>query len=345
MIPKSAEFYRHLPKIELHRHLEGSLRLATILEIAETYDLDLPRDDSEAMKRLVQIGPDEPSTVTNFLSKFAVLRQMYKSPEIIRRITLEAVEDAAKDNIRHLELRFTPVALSKNAGFPMAEVIDWVCESALEAARRFRVSTVLLASVNRHESWQLAEEVAHLASDKRDQGIGGLDLAGDESAHGGEDFLGVFREAKAAGLKLTVHAGEWAGADSVMEAMERFEADRIGHGVRIVEDPRAVAVARDRRVVFEICPTSNVQSGAVSSLAAHPVALMCGAGLQVTINSDDPAISDIELADEYQLAHEKLDLSFSELRRSVITAAKSSFLPEEARFILANSVSQDYALI
>lgn len=345
MFPKSAEFYRRLPKIELHRHLEGSLRLQTILEIAKTHELDFPVDDVTAMSSLVQIQPGEPCTVANFLSKFAALRQMYKSPEIIRRITMEAVEDAAADNIRHLELRFTPVALSKNAGFPMADVIDWVCESALEASQKYQVSTVLLASVNRHESWQLAEQVARLASDKMSQGIGGLDLAGDESAHGGEDFIGVFREARQAGLKLTVHAGEWAGAENVLEAIEVFEADRIGHGVRIVENPKVVEIARERRVVFEVCPTSNVQSGAVSGLEDYPLALMMRAGLLATINSDDPGISDIELADEYKLALEALDIGFRELRESVITAAKSSFLPEEARFTLAHSVSQDYAVI
>lgn len=168
-------FYQALPKVELHRHLEGSLRVETLIKIAAAYGIHT--DGAKALRSLVQIGDDEPYTFENFLSKFTTLRQFYRSPEVIGRITREAIEDAAKDNVRYLELRFTPVALSRAGEFPLGEVMDWVIEGAKTGQDTYGVITRLIVGVNRHESTNLAEQVAHLASDRQHKGIVGLDLA------------------------------------------------------------------------------------------------------------------------------------------------------------------------
>ena len=168
--------------------------------------------------------------------KFDTLRLFYRSPEVIRRITREAVEDAAKDNIRYLELRFTPVALSRAERFPLHEVMDWVIESSQAAAREFGLMVRLIPSVNRHENPELAEQVAWLAAERMDHGVVGLDLAGNEAEFSSEPFYGMFREARQAGLHIAIHAGEWGPAANVKEAIEELGAERIAHGVRIVED-------------------------------------------------------------------------------------------------------------
>lgn len=337
---RPAEFYRALPKVELHRHLEGSLRLVTLLEVARAHGLDLLGTDR--LRPLVQVGANDPLTSQNFLSKFETLRKFYRSPEVIARITQEAIADAAVDNVRYLELRFTPLALSKAENFPLAEVIDWVVEGARQAQGEHGIITRLIASVNRHESTQLAVQVVQLAVDRRDSGIVGLDLAGDEVNFTASPFVEVFREAREAGLHITVHAGEWGGAGNVAQAITQLSAERIGHGVRVMEDPAVVALARERGTTFEVCITSNYQTGVVPGLADHPVRDMLAAGLNVTLNTDDPGISQITLSDEYCLASENFGIPLATLRERALAAAQAAFLPEDERQGLAASLAREF---
>ncbi len=323
-------FYQALPKVELHRHLEGSLRLKTMLEIARAGGITVPINTGP-LSSLVQVQKSEPSTYQNFLAKFSTLRLFYRSPEVIYRITREAVEDAANDNVRYLELRFTPVALSRAEHFPLGDVMDWVCESAQKAAQEFGLRVGLIVSVNRHEIVELAEQVAWLAAARIGRGLVGLDLAGNEAEFPAQPFASVFREARQAGLKLTVHAGEWGGAANVREAIEVFNADRIGHGVRVVEDASTVAMARERGVAFEVCVTSNYQTGVAPILHSHPMMEMLRDGLCITIGTDDPSISQITLSDEYQRACEELEMPRLMLKDRILAAARAGFLPEAER--------------
>ena len=158
--------FRVLPKVDLHRHLEGSLRLQTMLEVARKHGMTIPASVVR-LSRLVQVQDEDNFTFENFLAKFNTLRMFYRSPDVIERITREAIEDAAKDNVRYLELRFTPVALSRAERFPMHDVMDWVCESAKNASKKYGVTVRLIASVNRHESVELAEQVVWLSIDRR----------------------------------------------------------------------------------------------------------------------------------------------------------------------------------
>lgn len=326
-------FFRSIPKVELHRHLEGSLRMDTMLDIARQHSLTVPYTQFHS---LVQMQQDEPLTFSNFLAKFQTLRMFYRSPEVIARITREAVKDAAEDGVRYMELRFTPVALSRLQGFSYSEVMDWVIQNAMEAGHENNVTVRLIASVNRHEPVEIAEEVARLSAERISRGIVGLDLAGNEVEFSAKPFAGVFREAHQSGLHITVHAGEWGGPKNVIEAIEDLGAERIGHGVRVIEDDQATGLARDAGIAFEVCLTSNYQTGVVKSLAAHPLSHMVAAGLRATINTDDPGISRITLTDEYRLVLETLGLPASVLTRCIQNSLQSSFLPAAEKQSLTN---------
>ena len=335
--------YRALPKVELHRHLEGTLRLDTMLDIARQHGITIPADILR-LSTLVQMQEEEKYTFQNFLAKFNTLRLFYRSPEAIHRITCEAIEDAAKDNVKYMELRFTPVALSRAERFPLHDVIDWVITSTDEAAKKFGVTVRLIASVNRHESHELAEQVAWLAAEQKDRGLIAMDLAGNEAEFKSEPFYGVFKEARQAGLHLTIHAGEWGPAANVKEAIEVMGAERIGHGVRVLEDDQVVALAKERGTVFEVCVTSNYQTGVVPELEAHPLGAMLKAGLNATINTDDPSISRITLSQEYHTVCESLGLSMDTLKERIVAAARAAFLSDDERDQLVKQLKKELKL-
>ena len=335
--------YFSLPKVELHRHLEGSLRLTTMLDIARQHGVTVPASMFN-LSGLVQVQDKDPMTFTNFLDKFKTLRLFYKSPDVIDRVTREAVEDAARDNVRYLELRFTPVALSRAEGFPLNDVMDWVVASAQEAAKKFKIKVGLIASVNRHESPELAEQVAWLAAEHIKDGLTGLDLAGNEAEFKSEPFYGIFREAKQAGLHITIHAGEWGPAENVSDALQNLSAERIGHGVRVLESEKATQLARELGAVFEVCVTSNYQSGVVGSLVEHPLPRMLEAGLKATVNTDDPSVSRITLSHEYQHVCEELLVPMDVLKNSVIDAARAAFLPDDEKQELVTSLKKEMEL-
>jgi adenosine deaminase len=290
------------------------------------------------------VQEEDKFTFQNFLSKFNTLRLFYRSPDAIHRITREAIEDAAKDNVRYMELRFTPVALSRAERFPLQDVIDWVVTSTKDAAKKHDVIVRLIASVNRHESTELAEQVAWISAAFIEDGIVAMDLAGNEAEFPSQPFYGIFKEAKQAGLHVTIHAGEWGPARHVKEAIEEIGAERIGHGVRVLEDENIVALARERGTAFEVCVTSNYQSGVVNSLDTHPLMSMLEAGLNVTINTDDPSISRITLSHEYYTACKDLQMPQSTLKERIMAAAQAGFLAENEKRDLAKQLNKDLKL-
>ena len=333
-----------LPKIDLHRHLEGSLRLSSLYEIAQAYDLDLPARSLDELRPYVQMAGEE-HNFRNFLDKFNVLRRFYQSPEIIRRLTYEVVEDAARDNVRYLEMRFTPPALAKSGNYPLDEVTDWVIAAVEQACHdNPGLCVKLIVCLNRHEPLELAEQVTQIAIERQDRGIVGLDLAGDEVNYPAEPFRGVFQAAREAGLGLVAHAGEWMGAPSVREAIESLEVQRVGHGVRVVEDPSVAALARERGVVFEVCVTSNLQSGVIQRLADHPLRRMIALDLVTTLNTDDPAVSGIDLSDEYAAVTDALGFGLADIKQWILNAANSALLPPAARAELVSDFRQALAL-
>ena len=316
------------------------MRLDTMLEIGRQHGITIPADVLR-LSNLVQVHEQDKFTFQNFLAKFNTLRLFYRSPDVIHRITREAIEDAAKDNVRYLELRFTPVALSRAERFPLHDVMDWVIASAREASKQNNVMVRLIASVNRHESTDLAEQVAWLAAERLQDGVVALDLAGNEAEFPSQPFYGFFKEARQAGLHVTIHAGEWGPALHVREAIEELGAERIGHGVRVLEDQNVAALARERNTAFEVCVTSNYQSGVIESLESHPLLEMVESGLNVTINTDDPSISRITLSHEYYTACDELKMPQRTLKECILAAAQAGFLPDGEKENLVTQLKKD----
>jgi adenosine deaminase len=311
-----------------------------MLEVARQHGITIPADVLR-LSTLVQVQEVDKLTYQNFLAKFNTLRLFYRSPDIIHRITHEAIEDAAKDNVKYMELRFTPVALSRAERFPLQDVITWVMSSAKDAAEECNMIVRLIVSVNRHESTDLAEQVAWISADHQKDGIVGLDLAGNEAEYPSKPFYGIFKEAKQTGLHVTIHAGEWGPAVNVKEAIEELGAERIGHGVRVLEDRDIIAMARERGTAFEVCVTSNYQSGVVKSLEAHPLMGMLNAGINVTINTDDPSISRITLSHEYYAACNELHMPQSTLRERILCGAQAGFLAQDEKEKLVKQMKKD----
>ena len=246
----------------------------------------------------------------------------------------EAVADAAADNIKYMELRFTPPALSNVMKCSYHDVVDWVCSSATQAAAFHNIEVRLILSMNRHESTDIGEQVFLTALDFRDRGVVALDLAGNESDFSAQPFRGVFERVKEAGLGVTIHAGEWAGADNIRDAIEHLHADRIGHGVRALDDKQLCERLIERAVVLEVCPTSNVHSGVVDDWPLHPLHSLYQHHVLTTINTDDPLVSNITLTDEIERAITLMSFSLDEIKQQTMTAARAAFLPEKERAAL-----------
>lgn len=316
----------NMPKIDLHRHLEGSLRLTTLSEIAHQNGVDLPSWDPEELRPYVQVM-DEPPDFIGFLAKFKLLRRFYSSREAVIRVAYEAIADAAEDNIRYLELRFNPVALALNQGFSFEEVSDWVILATKQAEADYPIQVRLIVTMNRAEP-QYGRELAEIAAAKQDQGIVAIDLAGDEINCAIDEFIDVFRWAKKQDLYITVHAAEAGPPENVRDAIEKLEADRIGHGVRSQEDLSVIDLIKQHRMPLEMCPTSNLQTAIIPKLNAHPIYAFYQLGIPVTINTDDPSISNTTLTDEFMVATRGAGVPFRVLPQIVLNAAKAAFLPE-----------------
>ncbi|MBN1486434.1 MAG: adenosine deaminase [Anaerolineae bacterium] len=316
-----------LPKIDLHRHLEGSLRLDTLAEIALEHGIDLPSYDIEQLRPYVQVT-DDPPDFHRFLEKFRLLRRFYTSKEAVQRVTREAICDAANDNIRYLELRFNPVALSRIQNFALQDVVEWVIEAAEKAQEETGTRTCLILQIGREENINIANEIVDLAINYLGPMVRGIDLAGDEIHYPAHLFAEPFSRASKAGVKITVHAGEAVGPDSVRSAIEFLKAERIGHGIRSIENSEVVQMVYERKVALEVCPTSNLQTGAVKGLSLHPLADLFRLRLRTTINTDDPSVSDTTLTDEYVVAVTAIGLPKVHIYQALSNALHAAFIPE-----------------
>jgi adenosine deaminase len=328
---------RQLPKIDLHRHLEGSLRLSTLAEIARKHGLDIPARDAESLRPYVQVT-EETASFQRFLGKFRVLRHFYTSREAVQRVVREAIVDAATDNIRYLELRFNPLALANVHHFPLDKVVAWVIQATDDAAFETGTRTCLILQIPRNEPLAVAEEIVDLAIQHFGPLVRGIDLAGDEQRFPPEKFVAPFRRARKAGLATTAHAGEAAGPESVRGAIQYLNPQRIGHGVRAVESSEVIQMVYERGITLEVCPTSNIHTGVVRGLSQHPLIDLFNLRLHVTLNTDDPCVSDTTLSDEYVVAVSDLGLApqliYAMLRHSV----NAAFIPAEERTWLQNTI-------
>ncbi len=332
-------FFQRMPKIDLHRHLEGSLRLQTLAEIATEHGIDLPSYRMEDLRRYVQARNEQPD-YHRFLAKFRLLRRFYRSREAVERVATEATADAASDNVRYLELRFNPVALSRAQRFPLRDVVEWVTDAIARAQQTYPIAVRLILQIGRDETPPVAEEILELALAYRERGVVGLDLAGDEVNYPAHRLAHLFRRARQEGLGVTIHAGEVGGAANVRDALLLFHAQRIGHGIHALENSEVVRLLRERSIALEVCPTSNLQTGAIYSLSHHPLPDMLALGLRATLNTDDPSISDTTLTDEYLVAFTAMGLGLKQIRTMVFNALEAAFLSGKARETLREQFAE-----
>ncbi|MBI1276533.1 MAG: adenosine deaminase [Anaerolineaceae bacterium] len=334
-----------LPKVELHRHLEGSIRLSTLVEVAQEYGIEMPEYDIELLRPFVQMMPTEAHNSQHFLAKFMTIRQFFLSEAVIRRMTHEVVEDAALDNVKYFELRFTPRALSNILNCSFEDVLEWVCSEAAATGAQYQIQVRLIVSVNRHESFEIAERTLDAVLAYQSPYIVAFDLAGNEKDYAAEPFRPLFERAKNAGLGVTIHAGEWGSADNIRSAVSALMADRIGHGVRAIEDLHLCDWLMERGTVLEVCPTSNVHSGAVEHWSQHPLGQLYRYGINTTINTDDPLVSDITLTDELVHAIEFMSFSTDDIKRLMVNAAQAAFLAPIERNNLVSQFSSALGVI
>lgn len=340
-VPELRHLLYHLPKVDLHRHLEGSLRLETLAEIAREHGIDLPSYELEHLRPYVQIT-DDPPDFTRFLEKFRFLHRFYTTRQAVERVAYEAVIDAAADNVRYLELRFNPAALSRVQGFDYTEVVDWVIDAVERAQAEAPIMIRLLCTLVRHEPIEVAERVVEVALSRRERGIVGVDLAGDEIQFAAGPFRNLFRRAADGGLGVTIHAGEAGGAENVREAIEDLGAQRIGHGIRAIENSDVIKLLRDNHITLEVCPTSNLQTGVMQKFGHHPLRDLNLLGVPVTINTDDPSVSDTTLTDEYLVTIMGMDITLENIRDFNRTSINAAFLPQSERDRLMQQIMPEF---
>jgi adenosine deaminase len=329
------------PLVELHRHLDGNVRLETVADLARRHRVELPATDAEGLRPHVQVTEREPDLMA-FIAKFECLRRVFVDYDAVRRVARENVEDARREEIDYIELRFSPYFMAERHGLDPAGVVEAVCDGvdeavAAEAARRapgLPPRARLIGILSRHFGPEVGWIELDAALAFRHRGVVALDLAGDEAGFPGELFVEHFRRAREEGLHVIVHAGEAAGPASVRQAIEGLGAERIGHGVRCVEDPAVVDLILERGIPLEVCPTSNLQTSTVDSWEEHPLPGLLARGVKVTLNTDDPSISGIDLAHEYRVAEEKLGMSESDLRKLQENAVAAAFLSHDERAAL-----------
>ena len=349
--PLTLDMIRKAPKALLHDHLDGGLRPATVVELAaETGYDELPATGVDELATFFRTAAHSGSLV-RYLEPFAHTVGVMQTPEALHRVAFECVEDLAEDSVVYAEIRFAP-ELHIDRGLSLDAVVDAVLagfadgEQAATAAGKQIVVRCLVTAM-RHAA--RSREIAELAIRFRDKGVVGFDIAGAEAGYPPTRHLDAFEYMLNNNARFTIHAGEAFGLPSIQEAISFCGADRLGHGVRIVDDievhdvedatlGRLASILRDKRIPLELCPSSNVQTGAVASIAEHPFALLARLRFRVTVNTDNRLMSDTTMSQEMLRLVEAFGYGWSDLERFTINAMKSSFIPFRERLAIIDEV-------
>lgn len=326
---------RRLPKAELHCHLDGSLRAATLFELAREYGVALPVATADALADYMRV--DDARHLEDYLGRFEITLAVMQQADALERIAYELALDAWDDGVRYLEVRYAPV-LNTRAGLSMARVVEATLRGLARAELEVGVIARVIVCAIRNMAPELSLEAAELAVGFRNHGVVGFDLAGGELGHPAALHAPAFRYAREHDLACTCHAGEGDGGGSVRQAIHQCGAHRIGHGTRLIEDPSLTQYVNDHRIPIEICLTSNVQTRAVASFADHPLRRYYDMGLNVALNTDNRLMSGVTLTDEYVAAAEHLDFSFDELADLALRGFEGAFLPWQERRRLIEGV-------
>ena len=319
-----------LPFIDLHRHLDGNVRLSTILELGQRHGIPLPAETIEELRPYVQVT--EPlMDITAYFKKFEIMTSIFVDYEACSRVAFENVMDAQKEGIDYIELRFSPVFMAEPHSLDPAGVVEAVMDGVTEGqVQTSDIKVNLLGILSRTYGPITAFQELHALLTYKDE-IVGLDLAGDETNFPAELFSEHFKLAREAGWGITVHAGESAGPQSVWHAIQDLGASRIGHAVCILEDPALIDYMRENRVGIEANLTSNVHTNTVSGYMAHPLKQQLDLGLLATINTDDPGISPVTLRYEFEVAARAAGLTDEDTRNVQENALEIAFLSDDER--------------
>jgi adenosine deaminase len=318
-----------LPFIDLHRHLDGSVRLETIVELARQHNIALPGATVEEIRPHVQVTEPQPGLMA-FIAKMLWATRMLVNGDACRRVARENVEDAKSEGIDYLELRFSPYFMAEPHRLDMAEVIEGVVAGIAEGVATTDVRVNLIGILSRTYGAEIAmKELEALLAYR--QHFVALDLAGDEANFPAPLFVDHFKKGRDAGWRITIHAGEAGGPQSVWDAIQLLGAERIGHGVRALEDPKLANYLAEHRVPIEANLTSNVHTSTVADLESHPLRDMLARGLVCSINTDDPGISAIDLRYEYDVAALAAGLTREQIHQAQINALETAFLSKEEK--------------
>ena len=335
------ELLAKLPKTDLHCHLDGSLRLSTILDLAKRQKVALPANDEAGLAKAIHRG-EVCKDLVEYLKAFDITCSVMQTEEALERTAFELAEDAAKENVWHLEVRYAPV-LHTRRGLSLARINDAVLAGLKRAGRTFDITTgVILCGIRNmdpRDSYRLAE----LAVAYKGRGVVAFDLAGGERGNPAKDHAKAFELIRENNMNTTVHAGEAYGPASIKQALHDCGANRIGHGTRLAEDGDLLAYVTDHRVPLEVCLLSNVQTSVVDDLSRHPLRLYFDLGVRVSLNTDNRLITDTTITDELYRAHVDLGFTLEELKVLLVQGFKSAFLPYREKRELLRRVNDTLA--
>ncbi|HOB70436.1 MAG TPA: adenosine deaminase [bacterium] len=340
----TSEFFRILPKTDLHVHLDGSLRLETILELAKKEKIELGASNVEELKALIGPGKTHKS-LNDYLKGFDITLKVLQTREGLYRAAYELCEDCASENIEYFEVRYSPV-LHTNLGLPLPAIVESVVEGLKAGQRDFKVNSGVIICGIRNISPEVSLRMAELAVAFKNRGVVGFDLAGAEYNYPARDHLEAFSLILSNNVNVTIHAGEAYGPESIHQALHYCGAHRIGHGVRLREDGDLLNYVNDHRIPLELCPSSNVQTGAVRNIKSHPLKFYLDLGIRATINTDNRLITDTTMSKEYELIYNTFNLTCQNILDLVINGIKSSFMPfEQKKWYLRDTKSKVAGLI
>jgi adenosine deaminase len=318
-------FIRDMPKAELHVHLEGSIRPATLLTLAKRNDVPLPARDLDSLRTFYRF-----TDFGHFIQVYITISSCLRTVDDFSLIAYEFGADMARQNIRYAEVTFTPYPHASRKGLAFDGILAGLNDGRARAQAEFGVEFRWVFDVVRDDP-ESRHQVAEWAAGAVDRGVVGFGLGGTERGFPPECFADAFAVARQAGLHSVPHAGEVVGPESVWGAIRALKAERIGHGVRSVEDPALVAYLQQHQIPLEICPTSNLRLGVYPSYECHPVRWLWDQGVTVTVNSDDPPMFNTDLVHEYQVLADYLGFTAAELEQLSLNALQASFLPGDRR--------------
>jgi adenosine deaminase len=329
---------RRIPKAELHCHLDGSVRPATLLELGKEYKVAMPRDSADALRDYMLVS--DAKSLEDYLERFEVTVAVMQTAEAIERIAYELGADAAADGVRYIEVRNAPI-LNSRGKLEMGDALEAQIRGLEWAERDHGIIARSIVCSLRQLRPETSLELAQLAVAYKDRGVVAFDLAGGEAGFPASAHSDAFAYARKHNLAVTVHAGEGDGARSVRDAVHKCGADRLGHATRLIEDPELTQYVNDRRIGLEICLTSNVQTHAARSYETHPLREYFDRGMSVTLNTDNRLMSGTTLSDEYAFAAKHLGFSFDELCTLALNGFEAAFLPWEQRVKLRHAMSSE----